>query len=70
MLRRLLIAALIVVSLACVIQKSHAACNGRRCGLIEFLFGGYGPGPFGKGEFSYAGYTPPPIYTECGCRLR
>ena len=71
MLRRTWMAALVVVALACCVQDSHAAHHCRRSSTANCLFGGYGCGLFGNGGgYCYAGYCPPPVYTECGCRIR
>jgi hypothetical protein len=70
MLRRSLMAVLVVVALAGMAQQSKAACRGHRGGVVNCLFGGYGRGPFGNGYCAYAGYYPPAEYTCCGCRIR
>ncbi|HZZ81410.1 MAG TPA: hypothetical protein VFE62_23110, partial [Gemmataceae bacterium] len=69
MFRRLLMAVLIVVALASLSQDVQAASRcPPRCGVCDYLFGGYGHGPFGYGGgFVYAGYVPPCNYTQCGC---
>jgi hypothetical protein len=70
MLRRLIMATLVVVALASVCQQAQASCHCRRGGVVDYLFGGYGPGLFGYGGgYSYAGFTPPANYTECGRRI-
>jgi hypothetical protein len=69
MFRRLLMALLFVVALASLVHDVQASSCRRR--VVDYLFGGYGGGLFGYGGgSSYAGYTPPPVYTECGCRIR
>jgi hypothetical protein len=71
MLRRLILATLVVVALASLAQESHAGC--KRCckkNVVCNLFGNYGPGPFGCGDFAYAGYYPRANYTCCGCRIQ
>jgi hypothetical protein len=73
MVRRLLLAALVVASLACVVQDAQAAgaCKGcRGKGVLNYLFGGYGPGPFGNGQVSYAGHPPICNTTNCGRPIR
>ncbi len=61
MSRRLMKATLIAVALACAAQDANAACNGScnsnqpRRSVADYLFGGYGPGPFGHGDVTYAG---------------
>jgi len=70
MLRRLLMALLVVVALATLGQGAHASGHGCRRGLFDCLFGGYGSGLFGYGGGrTYAGYTPQADYTECGRRI-
>jgi hypothetical protein len=68
MLRRSLIAALVVVLLASSVQNANAAgrpsCP-RLARIMDYLFGGYGYGPFGRGYVSYAGH--PPIYNHTTC---
>lgn len=67
MVRRLLMATLVVVSLACMVQDAHASSGHCRRGrVVNYLFGGYGPGPFGKGYVEYAGQRPIYNYTTCG----
>lgn len=66
MLRRILLAVLVVASLASIAQDAHAARQPRRGRVMNYLFGGYGPGPFGNGYFSYAGHPPIRNYTERG----
>ena len=70
MLRRTLLAVLVVASLACLVQNAHAAGHSRRGRVMNYLFGGYGPGPFGNGNFSYAGHPPIYNYTIRGRRLQ
>jgi hypothetical protein len=70
MLRRSLAAALVVVALASVAQDVHASGHSRRGGCFSYFFGGYGPGTFGYGDVSYAGYSPYVNRTCCGCRIR
>ncbi len=55
MVRCFLKATLVVVAIGCLIQDVHAAGPPRRRSVIEYLFGGYGHGPFGKGDFIYNG---------------
>ncbi len=55
-------AALLAVALSCLVQDAQASgrkSSGpyRRKPVAEYLVGGYGPGPFGKGDFVYAGYS-------------
>jgi hypothetical protein len=69
MFRRLLMAALIVASLACMAKESHAATHCRKGAVVDYLFGGYGRGPFGHGYVAYAGYVPYAQCTECGHRI-
>jgi hypothetical protein len=57
MLQHALQAVLVVVALASVAEDAHGAHHHRRGGVVDYLFGGYGPGPFGYGDFSYAGST-------------
>ncbi len=64
MLRRSLMTTLVVVSLACVVQDAHAAGHCHR--VVKYFFGGYGPGPFGKGQVVYAGQPPIVNHTTCG----
>ena len=72
MLRRLLMAVLVVVSLACLVPDAKAGghcCrrpNPCRVGCGSWLCGDYGPGPFGNGNFCYAGYCPYVNRTCCG----
>jgi hypothetical protein len=69
MLRHFLTAGLLVVALSCTAkggQPSNHCCRGKVC---SYLFGGYGPGPFGKGNFCYAGYCPYDNRTLLGCKL-
>jgi hypothetical protein len=69
MLRHLLMAAVVLVGMACMVQDAHATthcCKGR---VADYLFGGYGRGPFGHGYFPYAGYMPRANCTECGHRI-
>lgn len=56
MLRRSLQAVLVVVALASAVEEADAGHH-HRGGVVDYLFGGYGPGPFGHGDFSYAGWT-------------
>jgi hypothetical protein len=56
MLRHSLKVVLVVVALTCAIQDGHAGGRPRRKPVANYLFGGYGPGPFGYGDFVYAGY--------------
>jgi len=56
MLRYSLKAALLVVALACLIQDSRAGGQPCRKPVAKHKFGGYGSGPFGYGDFVYAGY--------------
>lgn len=65
MVRRSLVAALVVASLACMTRDVHAG-NPARPGKVAKVFGGYGPGPFGKGFVVYAGHPPIYNYTACG----
>ena len=69
MLRRTLLALLVVASLTTLVQTADAAGPPRRGRILNYLFGGYGPGPFGTGYFSYAGHPPIRNYTEHGRRL-
>jgi hypothetical protein len=57
MLRHSLKAGLVVVVLACLIQDAHASGHPRRRAVVSDSFGGYGPGPFGHGDFMYNGYS-------------
>ncbi len=57
MLRHSLAAALVIVAFACLIQDAHASGHPRRRPVASYLIGGYGPGPFGKGDFVYNGYS-------------
>lgn len=57
MLRRSLLAVLFVVALTALADDSQAAGHSHRGGVANYLFGGYGPGPFGHGDFTYAGWT-------------
>jgi hypothetical protein len=70
MVRRSLVAALVLVTLACMVQHSHAARHNRRGRVASYLFGGYGPGPFGKGHVNYAGHPPIQNYTNLGRRVQ
>ena len=70
MLRRLLMAMLVVASLVSMVQGTFAAGQPRRGKVVNYLFGGYGPGPFGKGQVSYAGHPPIYNYTNRGHRVR
>ncbi len=74
MLRRLLMAMLVVVAVGSLVEDSQASCNrGKNCqktSLREYFLGGCGPGPFGRGEFGYAGYYPAPVYSCCGHRIK
>ena len=54
MLRRSLQAVLFVVALASLVADVHAARQRHRGAVINYL-GGYGPGPFGHGDFVYDG---------------
>ncbi len=57
MLRRSLQAVFVVVGLASLVEGSRCdAAHHQRGGVVNYL-GGWGPGPFGHGDFSYAGYT-------------
>jgi hypothetical protein len=56
MLRHSLKAALIVVALACLTQDGRASGHSRPKPVARYLFGGYGPGPFGYGDFVYVGH--------------
>jgi hypothetical protein len=57
MLRHSLKAALVVVALACLVPDGRAAGHSRPRPLANYLFGGFGPGPFGYGDFVYAGHS-------------
>ena len=55
-MRYSLMAVLVVVALGCLLQDAHAANpNRRRPTIVNYLFGGYGRGPFGYGEVFYNG---------------
>lgn len=56
MLRRSLLAVLFVAALASLVADGHAARQRQRGAVINYL-GGYGPGPFGHGDFVYDGGT-------------
>jgi hypothetical protein len=59
MLRRSLQAVLVVVALASLVEDSHAAtAQHHAAAVVDYLFGGYGYGPLGHGDFSYVGYAP------------
>jgi hypothetical protein len=71
MLRRLMLAVLVVASLACMVQDAKAAGPCRPHGkVVSYLFGGYGPGPFGKGFVNYAGHPAIYNYNACGRVIR
>jgi hypothetical protein len=70
MFRRLLLATLVVASLVSMVQGTQAAGQPRRSRIITYLFGGYGPGPFGKGQVTYAGHPPIYNYTKRGHQVR
>jgi hypothetical protein len=56
MLRRTLKAALVIAALACLIHDANALGHARGRGVVRHYLGGYGTGPFGYGDFVYAGY--------------
>jgi hypothetical protein len=70
MVRRIWIVALIVLSLASFAHDAQAAYRWRRGAIVDYLFGGYCRGPFGYGDFPYAGHCPMHDYAECGCPIR
>jgi len=75
MLRHSWKAALVVVALACMVNDAHSSSRCRpsstcRRSVADYLFGGWGPGPFGNGEVSYAGYVPYEKRAECGCKIQ
>ncbi len=70
MLRRSMMAVLVVAALACIARDAQAGNPCCRQKVLEYLFGGYGPGPFGKGEFSYAGQYPIDNRTCRGCKIQ
>ncbi|HTU24025.1 MAG TPA: hypothetical protein VMF30_01430 [Pirellulales bacterium] len=57
MLRHSLKAALVIVALACLIQDAQATNHARRRAAVSYWLGGFGPGPFGHGNFVYAGQS-------------
>ncbi len=70
MLRRLLLALLVVIAVASLSQHSQAGHSCRSRSVCDYMFGGFGRGLFGYGGGSgYAGYCPQPNYTQCGKRL-
>lgn len=70
MLRHSLIAALVVVALAGTVKAGHPPRHCCRDKVVNYLFRGYGPGPFGHGDFWYAGWYPYDNRTCCGCKVR
>ncbi|HVX10968.1 MAG TPA: hypothetical protein VHC22_07305 [Pirellulales bacterium] len=58
MLRHSLKAALVAVALTSLVQDAHASNHRRLRAVAKYLFGDFGPGPFGHGYFPYAGYPP------------
>lgn len=71
MMRRFLVTALVVVSLAGMVETANATCPKCAKGkIINYLFGGYGPGPFGNGYVTYAGHPPICNQTTCGRPIR
>ncbi len=55
MLRNILMATLVVVAFACLIQDTNASAQSCRRSVCDYLFGGYCSGPFGYGDFVYNG---------------
>ena len=65
MMRHLLKAAIVVAAIACLIQDAQAGGHQRRRAGVSWI-GGWGPGPFGKGNFPYANYYPGGYTTRLG----
>lgn len=69
MLRQSMKAVMIAVALAGMVKCGQHS-NPCRRSICDYLFGGYGPGPFGHGEFGYAGYYPQDNRTCHGCKIQ
>lgn len=57
MLRRFLRAVTVVVFLVPTLETTRVLAAEHPRGIVGHWLGGYGPGPFGRGDFSYAGST-------------
>jgi len=56
MLRHALKAMLVVAALGSLFPEAHASGHRRRNAAPGQGIGGYGPGPFGRGDFIYNGF--------------